>query len=1326
MFAETSEKKSNVRVAFALVCALAVCCSVMYITADGSDEYVHEIVKGVDAGDSVGSTDVLKAGQIYTETPDGRMRLMDYFNNVEKEISDEVANRKSDIASVRAQMARDFAFNAQQRNALKKEMLKNMARNARIARANLNHAMRKTQRHFARAAHLANMRFAANQRRHRHTLALMARDKRAAARALKLATAAWHKSTNAWASATNAKIDQLNRHVSANAAQIEENAKKARKELEAVTKEWDNKVNTFKSDEKAANSRLGKQFAAQSKAQRAYASNKIKGLVAMTTANFNAVKLKMAKNRHEVDMALRQATMRFEASLNAQKALEDQRYAKTVANIAAARAEAAHKVASAKRSFKVGLLNLGSTVAHQVTKINNDIDATAAVVRSDAAAQAKVNANVNAEMSRMVKLGNKRYREHLKADAELERTIAKDNAQTNRELNRIAASFNAKLSSVRKQLARDRRHAESELRKATTRVSEKLARDLAKQKKKNRAMRTATLRAEREARRNIKEAKRKFQRKIIKLSKVVAKNDAKADKKIKKLTGIVNANALKSKQGRAEIHAIEDANVKELKTAIHRAIATGEKRAALVEQRGNKMDADTKFLVQAKLRAEIGKLRAETNKSVKDLEQENAEARKALKAEMNEAVKEAAELAKNDLNKAMKAGAKKMAEFSKKASAAHASNALARKRLKNQIKANAKAVNTMLTAANQEATAAITAQTLQMRKAIAKTNTQLDAYAKQMRANAQKARAEVAALEKSTENAIAAEAKRAAKATAAFSKADKARQAAAMKFLKASMKKAAAESDKKFGKAYKKLADDRAHADKALGASFKGLNDALAKQIALEDSRFKTTVSDIKAARKEATAAVVALRKDMATNLYATQAIVRNVEGRLVSGIAKATAEVVAAKRAQDAINSKVKAELKRVEKLSNDRFSADKRARGALRKIMDDNKKAAAAEVKALGAKLSSKLHKLEKRNAENRREMAKDLTSATETFSAELGKQVDAQNAAHNALSSATAAATAASAGALKRAQAMFDSKIVQLTNTVAANAAHAEAGIQRVTGVVNDIAKAGKKDRALIRKQTKAMEANLNSAVSRAISLGEAKAKAVAQKVAAHLKDTKDYLQSELISQAEKAADNVFAILDGKRQKIADNYLSLKAYAVAAKDDLQDYVGKGKGLALSSIGDLLQSVGGLSAVRTPPAQGLGMGGSTIPAIFSGENFKVSGSVAAINGLVNEFTQQTQQVRSRWPMGLGKYLLDKLEISMTGKGVLQVDKVQGKNGNYVYVNGRSVGLSNKLSDFSTLAAKMSAYEAVLAKLTAKIAKVKTIPHAKPMQVKPPEWQGD
>merc|ERR1711912_226947 len=159
MYAEASEKK--MRMGFALLCGLAVCCSVMYITADAGEEYIHEVIKGHDAGSSVGSTDVLKAGQIYTETPDGRMRLMDYFNNVEKEIADEVANRKSDIASVRAQMARDFAFNAAARAKLNRDMLHKMAQNAKIARDNLNHAMRRTQEKFAKTAVLENRRYKA-------------------------------------------------------------------------------------------------------------------------------------------------------------------------------------------------------------------------------------------------------------------------------------------------------------------------------------------------------------------------------------------------------------------------------------------------------------------------------------------------------------------------------------------------------------------------------------------------------------------------------------------------------------------------------------------------------------------------------------------------------------------------------------------------------------------------------------------------------------------------------------------------------------------------------------------------------------------------------------------------------------------------------------------------------------------------------------------------------------------------------------------------------------------------------------------------------------
>merc|ERR1712159_644306 len=398
------------------------------------------------------------------------MRLMDYFNNVEKEISDEVANRKADIASVRAQMARDFAFNAAARARLKRDMLHKMAINAKIARRNLDRFLRRTQMKFAHYANLYNRREKKNLRRDKRTLKYAAHDKREAAKQLKLAVTAWQKSTNAWAAATNARIDRMNAHVAANAAQIKENAKKARKDLENAMGEWDHKVATFRTTEKAANDKLSAQFAAQSKATRAWANNKIKGFVASTAAQFNDVETKMAKQRHEIDMQLRQATMRFEASLNAEKALEDRRYAETVADIAAAKKEAALKVAAASSEFRVGLLELSSVVKTQVMKVTNRIDSTAGVVRSDAAAQAKVNANVNAEMTRMIKLGNKRNKKHLKDDVELQRLIAKDKAETDAKLNKMALSFNTALKQVRDTLKADRAHAEKKLKEGTNKV----------------------------------------------------------------------------------------------------------------------------------------------------------------------------------------------------------------------------------------------------------------------------------------------------------------------------------------------------------------------------------------------------------------------------------------------------------------------------------------------------------------------------------------------------------------------------------------------------------------------------------------------------------------------------------------------------------------------------------------------------------------------------------------------------------------------------------------------------------------------------------------
>merc|ERR1711968_257988 len=338
-------------------------------------------------------------------------------------------------------------------------------------------------------------------------------------------------------------------------------------------------------------------------------------------------------------------------------------------------------------------------------------------------------------------------------------------------------------------------------------------------------------------------------------------------------------------------------------------------------------------------------------------------------------------------------------------------------------------------------------------------------------------------------------------------------------------------------------------------------------------------------------------------------------------------------------------------------------------------------------------------------------------------MGKHAALQKenaAATAALNAATAAATVASRNALEASKKAFENKIVMLNSVVVANQKKAEKEMAKLTGVVHDYAKASAKDRDLIKAETQALEADLNKALNRAISIGEAKAKAVEQRIAEHLKNTKRYLQVELNESVEEAADNVFKILEGKRQKIADNYLSLKAYACASADKIQDVVTKGHGRAMSSIGDFLVTVGAMGPVKAKPAEGLGMGGSDLPTIFSGKVIKVSNAIAAINGLCDEFINEAKQVRDRWPMGLGKYLLDKLEESMTGKGVLQVDKIDKKPGNWVFMNGRSVGLSNKMSLFAELAARMTTYESVLAKMTARLS---TLHKTGKMYAKPPEW---
>merc|ERR1711865_470613 len=181
-------------------------------------------------------------------------------------------------------------------------------------------------------------------------------------------------------------------------------------------------------------------------------------------------------------------------------------------------------------------------------------------------------------------------------------------------------------------------------------------------------------------------------------------------------------------------------------------------------------------------------------------------------------------------------------------------------------------------------------------------------------------------------------------------------------------------------------------------------------------------------------------------------------------------------------------------------------------------------------------------------------------------------AQTAAMSGLTNSLTSAQAATAGALKSAKANFKSRFTSLNNAVIANQKSYKRKMDRATGVVNDWKAASTTDRKLIREERAVMETKLRASIVRAIQIGEAKMKAVEERAMENVATEKKTLMTTISVSVENMADNIFATVQGDRQKIADNFLSLKAYAQAAADKITDYLQKGKGRNLSSVGDLL----------------------------------------------------------------------------------------------------------------------------------------------------------
>jgi hypothetical protein len=1293
----------------------------MYITADGA-ESIETTLASKHHNIEVESVDVKKVQTIITNTPDGRMHLLTFFNKVEKSLAAEVAGRKDDIASIRAKMAKNRAYNAKARASMRKELMHRMAVNAKRAKAALDAQMRWTARTFAHYAAIENKRNSATMERSKKTRAIMRKNKAEHAKALHMAVLNQQRSLAALESATNAKIRATNKHIAMNGAQIKANAIAARKSLDKSMRRFDKNMSQMTAEAKAARGKLAQQSRMMNAKIRAIIAGKIRKITAQTSRQFHSVRARMAKDRHHADAQLASVTTRLNAALAANKALQNKRFAKTVKNLAAMRKESNDRIKKAKQFFKMNTLRLASVVKHQVMKLNNRVTTLQGTITKNQLLQAKINRNVNAELKRMVKLGNTREKKLHQGDKNLRKIMKKNAAAVAKEIHGMQVRFTNSIASIRKQMAKDRRMHEKQLGSSTKQLYTVLFNNKKKQAMANKELSAATFQARLAAKNELNLAKRSFAKRMAKMMKTVQKNERKVNKKMQHLTGVVDKNAVKDAKGRALLRMRSQSNRRELDAEIRKAIAAGEKRAQQVEKNMKKLNKQTRAQLNGQISTEIGVLSKRIKKDIADLREENKKARANLKMTIMGALNSAAKQAKKNLKNMVQWSNKKFMKLEKGFAANQKAGAAGRTALRNRIKRNHKAMKRGIKDAVLAQSKALMTLKSETNRKIKKANNDLTAQGKLMEKNAREVKAKMSANEKNLKVKIA-NARKAAKAQLkGANSASKERKVKSLSLINKSLKAAKKRMDATFGRVYIQMGKDRAAISQKMGANFKRLNAALAKNIALQQVQFKKTVKNLKAARAAASKQVSDEKKAFTMRLNGLMSTLKAQEKKLIGEVGVVSDMNTAARKQQAKVNRRVDATIKKIRAVANQRHSAAKRARATIRKVMNANKAIAAREVKALAASAQTRIQKLRTHQDNLVRDQARALKSATRTMVGRIGDATAKQFITNKKLKKSLNFAKAAARIALRSAKTEFKTRLLTLSNTVVANRAKFEKGLKRVTGVAHSWKVKSAKDRRLIRQEVKAMGIDLNSKLTVAIQQGIAKARRAERLANNNMAKTKKQLSVEMAARTERMADNVFRSMNKDRQAIANNYLSVKGYCGTAMHAIVKFQqGKG-GRSLSSIGDFLQQVAFASKLRTKKARGPANGAKSVTLPFSGKKIKGLNSVNKINGLVAEYSKIYSVVQMRYTMGIGKYLLGKLAVSMQKKGILVVHKKAGQAGRHVSVDGKTLGLSSQVGAFTSLSVKLKDYTNTLARMSAKLPK-KSIVHK--LSVPPPQWNG-
>merc|ERR1719506_2867696 len=153
---------------------------------------------------------------------------------------------------------------------------------------------------------------------------------------------------------------------------------------------------------------------------------------------------------------------------------------------------------------------------------------------------------MEASLNAFSALNDRRFASTVRNIASAKAESARNKAQNVARMDSMAAHYNNEINKVRATMRRNRSHASRMLARKTSQLYSAIAKSQRAQLAVNKKLARQTRRARLDIKDSLRNAKRDFGRRMAKLHSTIVRNDRKFDGKMKKLTGVVNANAVKS------------------------------------------------------------------------------------------------------------------------------------------------------------------------------------------------------------------------------------------------------------------------------------------------------------------------------------------------------------------------------------------------------------------------------------------------------------------------------------------------------------------------------------------------------------------------------------------------------------------------------------------------------------------------------------------------------------------------------------------------------------------------------------------------------------